>query len=113
MKHLFVGAVAILSLVFLLNASAQESKYTTKEVMQKAMKGGLMKKVASGKGSEEEKQQLVALFESLHANQPKKGSQDNWKKITEALLAAAKSGDGKAMTAAANCQACHQEFKGK
>jgi len=113
MKHLFVGAVAILSLVFLLNAQAQDSKYTTKEVMQKAMKGGLMKKVASGKASDDEKKQLVALFESLHANQPKKGSQDNWKKITESLLSAAKAGDGKAMVATANCQACHSEFKGK
>src|SRR4051794_35150136 len=104
MKHLLVGAVALLSLAFLLNASAQEkSKYTTKEVMQKAMKGGLTMKVAKGEASEAEKQELVDLFTALHANTPKRGAADNWKKMTDALLAAAKSGDGKALKAAANC----------
>jgi surface antigen len=113
MKHLVAGVVMILSVAFLLNVNAQDAKYTTKDVMQKAMKGGLMKKVASGGATEAEKKQLVDLFASLHANKPPKGSQDNWNKITEALLAAAKSGDGKAMMATANCGSCHKEFKGK
>jgi hypothetical protein len=112
MKQMFVGAVAILSVAFLLNADAQEKpKYSVKEVMQKAMKSGLCKKVASGKGSDAEKQELVELFTSLHQNKPKKGDSDNWKKMTDALLAAAKSGDGKALATAANCAACHKEHK--
>ena len=115
MKHLFVAGVALLAVAFLLNVNeAQEKgKYTNKEVMQKAMKGGLMKKVASGGATEDEKKQLVDLFEALHANTPKKGSADNWKKMTDALVAAAKSGDGKALNAAAQCAVCHKEFKGK
>jgi len=111
MKHLFVGVVALLSLAFLLNANAQESKYTNKEVMQKAMKGGLLNKVAGGNASDAEKQQLVDLFTSLHQNKPKKGDAENWKKMTDALVAAAKSGDGKALKTAANCKACHSEHK--
>jgi hypothetical protein len=111
MKQMFAGAVAVLAMVFLVSAEAQDSKFTNKEVMQKAMKGGLCGKVASGKASDDEKKLLVELFTSLHANKPKKGEADSWKAKTEALLTAAKSGDGKALKAAADCKGCHSVHK--
>ncbi|GIW80390.1 MAG: hypothetical protein KatS3mg105_2197 [Gemmatales bacterium] len=100
--------------------AAQESKpkYTIKEVMKIAMKGGLCKKVAGGSASKEEKEQLVALFTALTQNKPPKGDEKAWKKRTEALLKAAKAaleGDakaGKALQKNANCGSCHKMFKG-
>ncbi len=82
-----------------------------KVVMQKAMKGGLCGKVASGKASDEEKAQLVALFTDLAANKCPKGDADDWKERTQALLKAAKSGDAKALKKAADCKGCHSTHK--
>jgi hypothetical protein len=117
MKQLCAGVVALLGVAFLLNVNeAQEKpKYSIKEVMKKAMAGksALVAKVKDGSATDAEKQQLVDLFTSLHASTPPKGNPDNWKKMTDALLAAAKSGDAKAITAAANCKVCHSEHKGK
>ena len=114
MKYLLASTIALVAMVVLVSAqAAQDSKFTNKEVMQKAMKGGLLNKVKSGKASDDEKKLLIDLFTALHDNTPKKGDPDNWKKMTDALVAAAKSADPKALTAAANCAACHKEFKGK
>jgi hypothetical protein len=114
MKYLLASSIGLVAMMFLVGAqAAQDSKFTNKEVMQKAMKGGLMNKVASGKASDDEKKLLVDLFSSLHDNTPKKGDPENWKKMTDALVKAAKDGDGKALKLAANCMACHKEFKGK
>lgn len=112
-KSLFACSLVALSVALVLGISdaGEKSKFTNKEVMAKAMKGGLCAKVASGKASDAEKAQLVELFTALHQNTPKKGDADVWKKKTDALLAAAKSGDGAALKAAANCKACHDEFK--
>ena len=84
-----------------------------KVVMQKAMKGGLCGKVASGKASEDEKKQLIALFTDLAANKCPKGDEKDWKERTSALLAAAKADDAKALKKAADCKGCHSEHKGK
>ena len=48
--------VAFAGAIVALTGTAQESKakYTTKEVMQKAHKGGLMKKVSEGKATADE-----------------------------------------------------------
>jgi hypothetical protein len=81
--------------------------------MQKAMKGGLCAKVASGKASEAEQKQLVSLFEGLAKTDPPKGDAEAWKAKTKALLDAAKANDGAALKKAANCAACHKEHKGK
>jgi hypothetical protein len=112
MKYLLASTIGILAMVVLVTAeAAEDGKYTNKEVMQKAMKGGLLNKVKSGKASDDEKKLLVDLFTALHENTPKKGNADNWKKMTDALVAAAKSGDAKALNAAAQCMVCHKEFK--
>ncbi|TWU41823.1 hypothetical protein [Novipirellula artificiosorum] len=94
-----------------------EPKATIKEVMKKCFKGPLVKKVASGKATDEEKKQLHELLVEMAKNQPPKGSEDTWKLMTEALVKAGKAavdGDQKAgdmLTKAANCKACHQEHK--
>ncbi|MFK8114154.1 MAG: hypothetical protein AB8B91_18275 [Rubripirellula sp.] len=92
-------------------------KHTIKEVMKKALKGPLLKKVASGEASDEEKKELHAMMVSLSKNTPKKGEADSWKKLTSALVkasTAAVEGDAKAggaLKKAANCKACHSGHK--
>lgn len=92
-------------------------KYTTKDVMKKAMKGPLLKKVASGGASEEETKQLHDMLVALSKNKPKKGEQDSWKQLTGALVKAGKaavdgdSGAGAALKKAANCKNCHSKHK--
>jgi hypothetical protein len=117
MKYLFASTIALVAMVVLVSAQAAQDapKYTTKDVMKKAMNGkdSLLAKVKSGKASDDEKKTLVDMFTALHENTPKKGDPENWKKMTDALIAAAKSADPKALNAAANCAACHKEHKGK
>ena len=59
-------------------------KFTTKEVMKTAMKGGLCKKVASGDATDEEKKQLHEMLVALSKNKPAKGEADSWKELTGA-----------------------------
>ena len=90
-----------------------------KKVMKAAMKGGLCKKVASGKADDDQKKELVELFESLSKATPPKGGEESWNEKTSALLTAAKDVvDGKdgaeaALGKAANCMACHKAHKGE
>lgn len=122
MKALLAGVFTTVALVLVLaggQADGQEKpKYKIAEVMAKAMKGGLCKKVAEGKATPAEKDTLIELFEALHANTPPKGSADSWKTKTKGLLDAAKQaktdpdGAGKALKNLANCAACHKEHKG-
>ena len=53
------------------NHAGEKAKYTTKEVMAEAHKGGLMKKVADLKASDEEKTKLVELYVALSQNDPR------------------------------------------
>ena len=120
MKYLFGGVIAALSLLLVMgeNDAGEKAKHTIPQVMAKAMKGGLCKKVASGKASDEEKEQLVELFTSLNKNTPPMGDAKDWQKKTGALLDAAKKaakGDEKAaksLGTLANCAACHKAHKG-
>lgn len=92
-------------------------KYTTKDVMKKAMKGPLLKKVAGGGASDAEKKELYDMLVALSKNEPKKGDQESWDKLTGALVKAAKAavdGDadaGAALKKAGNCGACHKKHK--
>jgi surface antigen len=116
MRVLIVGAVAIFGLAVAYDSDVcgggKEPKYKIKEVMAKAMKGGLCGKVAKGEASAEEKKELIELFTALAANKPPKGEEASWKEKTEALLKAAKADDGKALKKAANCAGCHAAHKG-
>jgi hypothetical protein len=106
-------AVLTLGMVSLSLAADEKPKYTIKEVMKEAMKGGLCKKVATGKASKEEKDKLLEMFKALTQNKPPKGESDSWKTKTDALVSAANGDDGKALGKAANCMACHEVHKGK
>jgi hypothetical protein len=114
-----IAALGIAGLRAADNAAADDAKpkFTTKQVMEKCMKGGLCKKVAEGKASEAEKAQLVEMISALAQNKPPKGEADSWKTKTAALGEAAKAaadgkeGAGAALMKAANCAACHKEHK--
>ena len=121
MKRFCLVMVALLGVTMMvtLGASAddKEEKSTIKNIMKKYMKGGLCKKVASGKASDEEKAQLVVMFTALAKAKPKKGDEASWKTKTSALVKAAEaakagdSGAGTALKMAANCKACHSVHK--
>ena len=60
MRRTWVSLVALLAIVgTTLGFVAEDSKYITKEVMNKAHKGGLLKKVMDGKATEADKAKLV------------------------------------------------------
>ncbi|TWU47846.1 hypothetical protein [Rubripirellula reticaptiva] len=92
-------------------------KYKTKEIMKKAMKGPLLKKVAGGEASEEEKKELHAMMVALAKNTPEKGEKESWDKLTAALVKSSqavidgKENAGEQLTKAANCKACHTPHK--
>lgn len=112
-KILMTGLLALGAMALILgtNQAGLAPKYTTSEVMKKAMKGGLCGKVAKGKASEEEQKQLIELFEAMAENKAPKGDQKAWVAKCEALVKAAKENDGKSLMAAANCKACHDAHK--
>ena len=92
-------------------------KHTTKDVMKKAMKGGLLKKVAGGEATDEEKKELLDLFISMLENKPPKGEMESWHNLAGAsALAAAKmvvgrEGAAAELKAATDCKACHSQHK--
>ncbi len=119
-RGLILSAFAVFAFILVVDGSLQGGdkgkdgdKVTIKVVMKKAMVGGLCKKVAGGSASKEEQAELVKLFEGLAKCEPPKGDAASWKEKTEALVKAAKAGDGEALKKAANCAACHGEHKGK
>ena len=124
MKKLLAAAVllalAIITTTTLTRTADDDTpKVTTKEVMKRAMKGGLCKKVASGKGSDAEKKELLTLFQAMAKNKPPKGDADSWKEKNAALVKAATAvtkgdeGAGAALLKAADCKSCHSKHKGK
>jgi hypothetical protein len=122
MRKLLVAGVVLacgwLALSLVSTAEDEKPKATIKQVMKACMASKLCKKVADGKGTEEEKKKLVEQFEALAANKPPKGDEDSWKEKTAALLAAAKEcaegkdGAGAALAKAMNCAMCHSAHKG-
>jgi hypothetical protein len=122
-KFLVVGLIVSIGWVAVaLTGGAQDAKpkYTIKEVMKTAHKGGLTKKVAKGEASAEEKKQLVELYEALAANHPPMGDEASWKEKTAELVVAAKeAAEGKEGAAAKvnaifmKCMGCHSAHKAK
>lgn len=92
-------------------------KYTIKQVMKKAHKDGLMKKLAMGEGSKEDAKELLELYEALGESKPPRGAAENWKKMTQEMVDAAqdvvhgKKDAGHRLTKAANCMGCHRMHK--
>ena len=119
MKLFAASVMALVGMMLVLgnNQAGEKAKYTIKEVMKEAHKDGLLKKVAAGNASEEDKKHLAELYKSLSQNTPPKGDAEGWKTRTVALVKAADqavNGDEKAaksLQKLANCAACHKEFK--
>jgi len=113
---LVIAAFGVGGIVATVHAD-DESHEIIEMVMKKCMKGGLCKKVASGQASDAEKKELLKCFEAMAECKPPKGAPESWKKMTGALVAAAKlavDGDasaGKALKTAANCKKCHKAHK--
>jgi hypothetical protein len=120
MKFVAAGVVAALAFGVVLteNHAGEKAKYTIAEVMEKAHKSGLWKKVYQGKADQEEKDALLALYTALAQNTPPKGEEKEWKKVTGDMVKAAKaaaSGDekiAKTLEKLVSCGMCHKKFKG-
>jgi hypothetical protein len=119
-KLIVAGLIVAFGWVALGVAQDTKPKYTTKEVMKTAHKGGLAKKVAKGDASADEKKQLLELYEALAANKPPMGDDASFKEKAAELVAAAKDAvEGKPGAADKvnaifmKCMGCHQAHKSK
>lgn len=120
---LFLGLVTFLAVPSFANVQANndddEPKYEIGQVMKDGMKGGLLRKVASGQANEEETKMMMEMVASLKHYEPTKGSEESWKEKSEALEKALKGfiegedGAAAALRMASNCMACHQAHKPK
>jgi hypothetical protein len=115
---LVVGLVG----VSVADAKKADTPKTIKEIMKKghsAPEGEdpLCKKLLTGKASEAETKDLIALYEDLVKDKPPQGDADAFKKKATALLSAAKDvaakkdGATDAYKKAVDCKACHTDFK--
>ncbi len=119
MKLVAAGTMLLFSFVLLLgdNEAGEKAKFTIPQVMAKAHKSGLYKKVAAGEASDEEKKTLAELYTALSKNEPPMGDAKAWKEKTTALVKAAEAaakGDDKAAASLkklVNCKACHDAHK--
>jgi hypothetical protein len=117
-KYFLLAAVAALGGLGVYRAADADVK-DIETIMEKAHKGNpsLLKQVVTGKADKDEKKELLALYTDLGKNKPPKGSEADWKKRTDALVAAAKAAvedkpnATKTLAAAANCKSCHQAHK--
>jgi hypothetical protein len=128
MRLVAAGVCAALALILLAGTNQagdkdkkdekDKAKYSISEVMLKAHKGGLLNKVAAGKGDKADAEKLLDFYIALAKNKPPEGDAESWKKFTDGLVAAAKVAvkggpdAGKRLKKAANCSACHKIHKG-
>ncbi|HXG08370.1 MAG TPA: hypothetical protein VNK04_01130 [Gemmataceae bacterium] len=121
-KAAYMGiGLALLLLLTLVTTSSgalqDKPKYSIREVMQKAHKTGLWKKVAEGKATEAERKELVEYYTSLSQQKPPKGDLELWRKRTSTMLkiaqAAEKGDKGEAakLLKTVNCKDCHGTFR--
>lgn len=121
MRRALVGFAVILAIGgTALGFAADDKKYTVKEVMKGAHGGGrnsLLNKVIAGTASDTEKAKLLELYNSMPSAKAKKGDADDFKKLGEAMVEAAKaakagdSGWQEKLKTATNCKACHDAHK--
>jgi hypothetical protein len=97
-------------------ADGEKPKHTIEEIMGKAHEGkqkSMFSKVVTGKASGDQKKELLSLYEDLAKNKPPKGSPEDWKKRTTAMVGAAKEvvadkpDAGKKLAKVVQCKACH------
>lgn len=125
MRRIVAAALAIclvnVGLMSLLRADEPEkAKYTIKEVMVKAHKEGLYKKIVMGTASQDEKDMLVEYYTALPLSKPPRGDAKAWKDKSEAMLRDAKAVAANQKDAikslnksAGNCMGCHNAHKGR
>ncbi|GAA5509450.1 hypothetical protein [Novipirellula caenicola] len=115
-----VAASICLPIVSPFTAMAEEEdakKPSIKAVMKTCFKGPLLKKVASGTASDEEKKELHAMLVAMSKATPPRGSEESWNKLNKLLVEASQKiikGDAQAaamLKNASNCKACHSEHK--
>lgn len=122
MKLLITRATTLLAIAGIASLAWQShaaEKRSISDVMKDAMKGesSLHKKVALGKGTDDDAAKLLDYFKSLSAETPPVGDAASWKAKTDRLIAAAqgvvdkKSGATGELQMAGNCKACHNEHK--
>jgi hypothetical protein len=120
MKFVAASMIALFGLVLCLGTPRagdnKEPKYTIKDVMKKAHKDGLLKKILSGKAEDDERKELLVLYVALSQNKPPRGDADDWKERTGNIVKAAKAAQadakaGKGLAKVTNCAACHKLHK--
>lgn len=125
-RNLLLGTCSLAfvaaGLVTMLSAADEKKdekpKYTIKQVMEFHQKK-VHEKFIKGEATKEEKEKLLAGYESLTKQKPPRGDEANWKKLTENILKAAKDVDAKkdgaadAFKKANACGACHNAHKPK
>jgi hypothetical protein len=85
--------------------------------MNRGTRNNLDSKVIDGKATDEEKQQLLDLYQRLSRARPPKGDLNEWKKRTGDMVAAVKAvikGEEKAaerLAKARDCKACHAKHR--
>ncbi len=118
-KFFVLAAAVAVGAVAGLGAYRADDVKDIETIMDKAHKGdpSLYKQVVTGKASKDDQKLLLALYTDLGKNKPPKGTESDWKKKCDALVAAAKDvvadkpNATKALAAAANCKACHSVHK--
>jgi len=121
-RALVAGAFALGMVGFVgFNASAFAPKAASiKEVMKASFaKGGdmLLAKATGKEATAEDKEKFLECVKNLTEAKPPKGSEESWKKKTDAIVKAAtnlkegKEGANKEVRKATNCKACHDEHK--
>ncbi|HEV3145993.1 MAG TPA: hypothetical protein VGZ47_19055 [Gemmataceae bacterium] len=126
MRILLQWAVAFVAVVGLIVMVRGDDPQTSiKDVMKKANapadkgKPALSAKVAGGKASKDEKEELLALYKDLAGNKNPRGDEKDWSKRTDALVKAAEAvvnGDRGAeakLKKANDCMGCHVGHKGR
>lgn len=106
--------IAVLFALSLAPIGFAQAELTISEIMQKAHKGGLLKRVQAPEASDEDKKQLLEFYTALQKLDPPKGDKSEWAERTQKMVDAAKSavdGDASKLKRAVNCRDCHNYHK--
>jgi hypothetical protein len=112
-----IGALLTGEMVIANPKAAPEPQNSIKDVMKKAHKDGLLKKVLAGEGDDADKKMLLDLYIDLVENKPEKGERADWIMAAGPVVVAAgkvvvgRDGAIEELKTATNCKACHDVFK--